>query len=71
MREFEIGDYRVEVDTEEGLVTAVWEGEEEILDTLPDSKVFDLMDKAEQQAKGEYEDDLAESRFDDKCYHGC
>ena len=70
MREFEIGDYRVEVDTEEGLVTAVWEGEEEILDTLPDSKVFDLMDKAEQQAKGEYEDDLAESRFDDKCYHG-
>tara|TARA_R110002167_G_scaffold358445_1_gene574518 strand:- start:340 stop:555 length:216 start_codon:yes stop_codon:yes gene_type:complete len=71
MREFTIGDYRVEVDTEEGLVTAVWEGEEEILDTLPDSKVFDLMDKAEQQAKGEYEDDLAESRFDDKCYHGC
>tara|TARA_R110000764_G_scaffold19051_3_gene50499 strand:- start:1085 stop:1297 length:213 start_codon:yes stop_codon:yes gene_type:complete len=70
MREFTIGDYRVEVDTEEGLVTAVWEGEEEILDTLPDSKVFDLMDKAEQQAKGEYEDDLAESRFDD-CYHGC
>jgi|TARA_R110000744_G_scaffold374024_1_gene486531 hypothetical protein len=70
MREFTIGDYRVEVDTEEGLVTAVWEGEEEILDTLPDSKVFDLMDKAEQQAKGEYEDDLAESRFDDKCYHG-
>ena len=69
MREFKIGDYRVEVDTEEGLVTAVWEGEEEILDTLPDSKVFDLMDKAEQQAKGEYEDDLAESRFDD-CYHG-
>jgi len=70
MREFTIGDYRVQVDTEEGLVTAVWEGEEEILDTLPDSKVFDLMDKAEQQAKEEYEDDLAESRFDDKCYHG-
>ena len=71
MREFTIGELIVQVDTEEGLLTAVWEDGKEILDTLPDSKVFDLMDKAEQQAKGEYEDDLAESRFDDKCYHGC
>ena len=71
MREFKIGDYRVEVDTEEGLLTAVWEDGKEILDTLPDSKVFDLMNLAEQQARETYEDDRAESRFDDECYHGC
>jgi len=69
MREFKIGDYLVQVDLSERMVTAVWEDGKEILDTLPNSKVFDLMDKAEQQAKGEYEDDLAESQFND-CYHG-
>lgn len=71
MREFNIGDYRVEVDTEEGLLTAVFEDGKEILSSLPDSKVFDLMDKAEQQAREEWEDDQAEARFDDKFYHGC
>ena len=71
MREFTIGDYRVQVDTEEGLLTAVWEDGKEILDTLPDSKVFDLMGLAEQEARDQYEEDRAESRFDDECYHGC
>ena len=71
MREFTIGELIVQVDTEEGLLTAVWEDGKEILDTLPDSKVFDLMGLAEQQARETYEDDLAESRFDDECYHGC
>jgi hypothetical protein len=71
MREFKIGDYLVQVDPSERMVTAVWEDGKEILDTLPDSKVFDLMGLAEQQARETYEDDLAESRFDDECYHGC
>ena len=69
MREFTIGDYLVQVDLAERMVTAVWEDGEEILDTLPDSKVFDLMSLAEEEARDQYEEDRAESRFDD-CYHG-
>ncbi len=69
MREFTIGDYLVQVDLSERMITAVWEDGEEILDTLPDSKVFDLMGLAEQEAREQYEEDRAESRFDD-CYHG-
>ena len=69
MREFKIGDYLVQVDLSERMVTAVWEDGKEILDTLPDSKVFDLMNLAEQQARETYEDDRAESQFED-CYHG-
>lgn len=71
MREFQVGDYLVQIDLSERMVTAVWEDGKEILDTLPNSKVFDLMDLAEQQARETYEDDRAESRFDDECYHGC
>jgi len=71
MREFKIGDYLVQVDLSERMVTAVWEDGKEILDTLPDSKVFDLMGLAEQEARDQYEEDRAESRFDDECYHGC
>lgn len=70
MREFQVGDYLVQVDLSERMVTAVWEDGKEILDTLPDSKVFDLMNLAEQQARETYEDDRAESQFED-CYHGC
>ena len=69
MREFEIGDYLVKIDLSERLIAEVWEDGEEILDTLPDSKVFDLMGLAEQEARDQYEEDRAESRFDD-CYHG-
>ena len=71
MREFQVGDYLVQIDLTERMVTAVWEDGKEMLDTLPDSKVFDLMGLAEQQARETYEDDRAESRFDDECYHGC
>lgn len=69
MREFKIGDYLVQVDLSERMVTAVWEDGKEILDTLPNSKVFDLMDLAEQQARETYDEDIAESQFND-CYHG-
>jgi len=69
MREFEIGDYLVKIDLSERLIAEVWEDGEEILDTLPDSKVFDLIGLAEQEARDQYEEDRAESRFDD-CYHG-
>ena len=70
MREFTIGELKVSVD-EDGYVQSVIEDEEEIIDALPSSKVFDLMNLAEQQARETYEDDRAESRFDDECYHGC
>ena len=69
MREFTIQGYLVQVDLAERMVTAVWEDGEEILDTLPDSKVFDLMSLAEEEARDQHEEDRAESRFDD-CYHG-
>ena len=69
MREFKIGDYLVQVDLSERMVTAVWEDGKEILDTLPNSKVFDLIDLAEQQARETYDEDIAESQFND-CYHG-
>ena len=71
MRESEIGDYLVWVDLSERRLTAVWEDGKEILDTLPDSKIFDLMGLAQQQAREQYEYDRAESRFDDECYNGC
>jgi len=68
MREFEIGDYLVKIDLSERLIAEVWEDGEEILDTLPDSKVFDLIGLAEQEARDQYEEDRAEACFDD-CYH--
>ena len=71
MREFTIGDYLVQVDLSERMITAVWEDGEEVLDTLPDSKVFDLMGLAEQEARDQYEEDRAESRLEDEGYHGC
>ena len=71
MREFQVGDYLVWVDLSERRLTAVWEDGKEILDTLPDSKVFDLMGLAQQQAREAYEYERAESRFDDECYNGC
>lgn len=71
MREFNINGYRVVIDLSERLIAEVWEDGKEILDTLPDSKVFDLMGLAEQEARDQYEEDRAESRFEDECYHGC
>jgi hypothetical protein len=69
MRELEVGDYLVQVDLAERMVTAVWEDGEEILDTLPDSKVFDLMSLAEQEARDQYEEDRDVSDWQD--YNGC
>jgi hypothetical protein len=69
MREFTIQGYLVQVDLAERMVTAVWEDGEEVLDTLPDSRVFDLMSLAEEEARDQYEEERAESQFDD-CYHG-
>jgi len=70
MREFTIGELKVSIDSD-GYVQKVIEDGEQIIDALPSSKVFDLMNLAEQQARETYEDDRAESRFDDECYHGC
>ena len=68
MREFEIQGLKVSIDSD-GYVQSVIEDGEEILDTLPDSKVFDLIGLAEQEARDQYEEDRAEACFDD-CYHG-
>tara|TARA_R100001440_G_C2514360_1_gene118241 strand:+ start:1643 stop:1852 length:210 start_codon:yes stop_codon:yes gene_type:complete len=68
MREFEIEGLKVSIDSD-GYVKSVIEDGEEILDTLPDSKVFDLIGLAEQEARDQYEEDRAEACFDD-CYHG-
>ena len=68
MREFEIEGLKVSIDSD-GYVKSVIEDGEEILDTLPDSKVFDPIGLAEQEARDQYEEDRAEACFDD-CYHG-
>ena len=69
MREIEVGDYLVKIDLSERLIAEVWEDGEEILDTLPDSKVFDLMGLAEQQAEEDYEEDRTVPEWQD--YNGC
>jgi len=68
MRDFKIEGLKVSIDSD-GYVQSVIEDGEEILDTLPDSKVFDLIGLAEQEARDQYEEDRAEACFDD-CYHG-
>jgi len=69
MREIEVGDYLVKIDLSERLIAEVWEDGEEVLDTLPDSKVFDLMGLAEQEARDQYEEDRDVSNWQE--YHGC
>ena len=69
MREFTIGDYLVKIDLSERLIAEVWEDGEEVLDTLPDSKVFDLMGLAEQEARDQYEEDRDVSNWEE--YNGC
>jgi hypothetical protein len=69
MRELEVGEYILQVDLSERMITAVWEDGEEILDTLPDSKVFDLMSLAEQEARDQHEEDRDVSDWQD--YNGC
>jgi len=69
MREIEVGDYLVKIDLSERLIAEVWEDGEEVLDTLPDSKVFDLMGLAEQEARDQYEEDRDVPEWQD--YNGC
>lgn len=68
MREFTIGELKVSFD-EDGYVQKVIEDGEEVLDTLPDSKVFDLMGLAEQQAEEDYKEDRTVPDWQD--YNGC
>jgi len=68
MREFTIGDYLVQIDSE-GYVQKVIEDGKEKIKTLSDQEISDLKGLAKQQAEEEYGEHWAESRFDD-CYHG-
>jgi len=68
MREFEIGDYLVQIDSD-GYVKSVIEDGKEKIKTLSHSEISDLKGLAKQQAEEEYGEHWAESRFDD-CYHG-
>jgi ferritin-like metal-binding protein YciE len=68
MREIEVGELTVSVD-EDGYVQKVIEDGEEIIDTLPSSKVFDLASLAEQQAEEDYEEDRTVPDWQD--YNGC
>ena len=68
MREIEVGELTVSVDSE-GYVQSVIEDEEEIIDTLPSSKVLDLASLAEQQAEEDYEEDRTVPEWQD--YNGC
>ena len=68
MREIEVGELTVSVDSD-GYVQSVIEDEEEIIDTLPSSKVFDLASLAEQQAEEDYEEDRTVSDWEE--YNGC
>ena len=68
MREIEVGELTVSVDSD-GYVQSVIEDEEEIIDTLPSSKVFDLASLAEQQAEEDYDEDRTVPDWQD--YNGC
>ena len=68
MREIEVGELTVSVDSD-GYVQSVIEDEEEIIDTLPSSKVFDLASLAEQQAEEDYDEDRDVSNWEE--YNGC
>jgi len=70
MREFTIGDYLVQIDSE-GYVQKVIEDGKEKIKTLSDQEISDLKGLAKQQAEEEYGEHWAESRFEDECYHGC
>jgi len=68
MREFEIQGLKVSIDSD-GYVQKVIEDGEEIIDTLPSSKVFDLASLAKQQAEEDYEEDRTVPEWQD--YNGC
>ena len=68
MREIEVGELTVSVDSD-GYVQSVIEDEEEIIDTLPSSKVSDLASLAKQQAEEDYEEDRTVPEWQD--YNGC
>ena len=68
MREIQVGELTVSVDSD-GYVQSVIEDEEEIIDTLPSSKVSDLASLAKQQAEEDYEEDRTVPEWQD--YNGC
>jgi sulfur relay (sulfurtransferase) DsrC/TusE family protein len=68
MREIEVGELTVSVDSD-GYVQSVIEDEEEIIDTLSHSEISDLKGLAKQQAQEDYDEDRTVPEWQD--YNGC
>ena len=68
MREFEIGELKVSIDSD-GYVQKVIEAGEQIIDTLSDQEISDLKGLAKQQAQEDYDEDRTVPEWQD--YNGC
>ena len=60
-----------EVEIDDGFISGLWKDGKDVMDDQDEDYLDHLYWLAVQEARDRYEEDRAESRFEDECYHGC